>query len=327
VDVGQDATFGYGTLAFWKGRHFVSVLAEQESERTRAAVLALGRAVAEAIPEAGERPALVGRLPAAGLDPASVVYLRHPRILEAHVPVGPDNPLGVGPSSPAVASRYRLDGGGADLVLVDYADPEGASSAGKAFAARFLDGDEPAHRGDGWCAAAPSGSAGARSCCGPRRGSGALPPRRGDERSKAMTQSLDRRGFLQIGGGAAAAGVLGLGPAHAAPDAKARVVLVRRREVLDSEGRVSGPVIHAMLNEAVVALLGEKDAAAAWRRLVKPTDVVGVKSNVWGRLPTPPELEQAIRDEVVGAGVSPANVAVDDRGVRSNPVFQRMTAS
>ena len=160
VDVGQDATFGYGTLAFWKGRHFVSVLAEQESERTRAAVLALGRAVAEAIPEAGERPALVGRLPAAGLDPASVVYLRHPRILEAHVPVGPDNPLGVGPSAPAVASRYRLDGGGADLVLVDYADPEGASSAGKAFAARFLDGDEPAHRGDGWCAAAPLGERG-----------------------------------------------------------------------------------------------------------------------------------------------------------------------
>jgi hypothetical protein len=142
-----------------------------------------------------------------------------------------------------------------------------------------------------------------------------------------MTRSsLDRRGFLHVSGGAAAAGLLGLGPAHAAPDAKARVVLVRRREVLDAEGRVNGPVLHAMLNEAVVALLGEKDAAAAWRRLVKPTDVVGVKSNVWTRLPTPPELEEAIRSEVVGAGVSPGNVAVDDRGVRSNPVFQRMTA-
>ncbi len=81
-----------------------------------------------------------------------------------------------------------------------------------------------------------------------------------------------------------------------------------------------------MLNEAVVALLGEKDASAAWRRLVKPADVVGVKSNVWGRLPTPPELEEAIRAEVVKAGVSAQNVAVDDRGVRSNPVFQRMSA-
>jgi hypothetical protein len=137
--------------------------------------------------------------------------------------------------------------------------------------------------------------------------------------------SLDRRGFLSVGGGAAAATLLGA-TGTAAADAKARVVLVRRREVLGADGRVNGPVLHAMLNEAVAALLAEKDAAAAWRRLVKPSDVVGVKSNVWGPLPTPPELEQAIRGEIVRAGVRPENVAVDDRGVRSNPVFGRMTA-
>jgi hypothetical protein len=141
-----------------------------------------------------------------------------------------------------------------------------------------------------------------------------------------MTRStLDRRGFLSVGGGAAAATLLGTGRARAS-DARARVVLVRRREVLGADGRVNGPVLHGMLNEAVAALLGEKDAGAAWRRLVKPADVVGVKTNVWDRLRTPPELEQAIREEIVRAGVRPENVAVDDRGVRSNPVFQRMTA-
>jgi hypothetical protein len=141
-----------------------------------------------------------------------------------------------------------------------------------------------------------------------------------------MTSStLDRRDFLSVGGGAAAATLLGAGTAGPA-DARARVVLVRRREVLGADGRVNGPVLHGMLNEAVAALLGEKDAGAAWRRLVKPADVVGVKSNVWGPLPTPPELEQAIREEVVRAGVRADNVAVDDRGARSNPVFRRMTA-
>jgi hypothetical protein len=141
-----------------------------------------------------------------------------------------------------------------------------------------------------------------------------------------MTRStLDRRGFLSVGGGAAAATLLGTGRASAS-DARARVVLVRRREVLGADGRVNGPVLHGMLNEAVAGLLGEKDAGVAWRRLVKPADVVGVKTNVWDRLRTPPELEQAIREEIVRAGVRPENVAVDDRGVRSNPVFQRMTA-
>ncbi len=136
--------------------------------------------------------------------------------------------------------------------------------------------------------------------------------------------SVDRREFLQLGSSAAAAALLG--KRGAAAEGKARVVLIRRREVLGADGRVNGPVLHGMLNEAVTALLGENDPGAAWRRLVRPTDVVGVKSNVWGPLPTPPELEQAIRDEVVRAGVRPENVAVDDRGVLANPVFQRMTA-
>jgi hypothetical protein len=157
LDVGRGATFGYGTLSFWKGRYYVSVYAESESERARAAVLALGRAVAASIGEAGEPPELVERLPRAGLDEASVVYLRHPRILEAHVPVGPDNPLGVGPGAPAVTGRYRKGGGTADLVVVEYGDAAAAEAAGGAFARAFLDGGKPAHRDDGWCAAAALG--------------------------------------------------------------------------------------------------------------------------------------------------------------------------
>jgi hypothetical protein len=140
-----------------------------------------------------------------------------------------------------------------------------------------------------------------------------------------ILSTLDRRGFLSVSGGAAAATLLGAERSGAA-DPRARVVLVRRREVLGAGGRVDGPVLHGMLNEAVAALLGEKDAGAAWRRLVQPSDVVGVKSNVWGPLATPPELEQAIREEIVRAGVRADDVAVDDRGVRSNPVFRRMTA-
>jgi hypothetical protein len=140
-----------------------------------------------------------------------------------------------------------------------------------------------------------------------------------------VTSSIirDRRAFLQLTGGAAAAGLIGAGHASAA-DLKARVVLVRRREVLASDGRVDGPVLHAMLDDAMAALLGAPDAGAAWRRLFRPGEVVGVKSNSWGPLPTPPALEQAIRDGLTGAGVR--EVAVDDRGVRSNPVFQRASA-
>jgi hypothetical protein len=133
-----------------------------------------------------------------------------------------------------------------------------------------------------------------------------------------------------VGSGVALGGLLGVtpppAPSPAAKGATSRVVLIRSREVLTAEGVVQPKVLHDMLNKAVCALLDEKEPAAAWRRLVKPDDVVGIKTNVWRPLPTPPELESALSAEVVAAGVKPENVGVDDRGVRENPLFQRATA-
>jgi hypothetical protein len=103
-------------------------------------------------------------------------------------------------------------------------------------------------------------------------------------------------------------------------------VLIRSDKVLGEDGRPDAEILHEMLNRAVVELLKEDDSAAAWKRLVSPTDVVGIKSNVWKYLATPPALEDAIRSEVVGAGVKSENVAVDDRGVLGNPVFKKATA-
>lgn len=140
---------------------------------------------------------------------------------------------------------------------------------------------------------------------------------------------ISRRDFVRVGGGLAAAGLLGVarpGPVAAAEPARSRVVLVRRPDALDAAGAPDGSVLHEMLNEAVVALLEVTEPAAAWKRLIRPGDVVGIKSNVWRNLPTPPVLEEAIRAEVTGAGAAPGDVAVDDKGVLENPVFKRATA-
>ena len=141
--------------------------------------------------------------------------------------------------------------------------------------------------------------------------------------------TISRRGFFRIGSSAAVAGLVGRGAVASEEKAvtkRSRIVLVREEKVVGDDGAIDGGLLHRMLNQAVQTLFEEASSAAAWKRVVAPDDVVGVKSNVWNQLPTPPALEEAIRTEVIGVGVKPEDVAVDDRGVLSNPVFQRATA-
>jgi hypothetical protein len=139
---------------------------------------------------------------------------------------------------------------------------------------------------------------------------------------------VNRREFLAVGTSAAVAGLAG---ARAGADAgsersTSRVVLIRDEAVVDGDGQTDPLIVHRMLNHAVTELLGESDSAAAWKELISPQDVVGIKSNVWSYLPTPPALEDAIRKEVEGVGVKPTDISVDDRGVLKNPIFKRATA-
>lgn len=140
---------------------------------------------------------------------------------------------------------------------------------------------------------------------------------------------ISRRDFVKVGGGVAAAGLFGKRDASGDEGEgllRSRAVLIRRKDVLDGDGAADPEILHEMLNEAVTALFQVDEPAAAWRKLIRPDDVVGIKSNVWRHLRTPLALEEAIRLEVIRTGVGADDVAVDDRGVRGHPVFERATA-
>ncbi len=107
---------------------------------------------------------------------------------------------------------------------------------------------------------------------------------------------------------------------------KVRVILVRDKEAIDSQGQINSKVVERMLDQGVCELLGERDPVEAWRRLVKPNEIVGIKSNEWYPLPTPVELERAIMKRIMDVGVPKKNIGVDDRGVLKNPLFKSSTA-
>jgi hypothetical protein len=127
--------------------------------------------------------------------------------------------------------------------------------------------------------------------------------------------------------GAALATALGTGLASETRGEKtARVVLIRDAGAVNEKGEVQTAVVQKMLDEAVTTLLEEPNLGRAWGKLIKSSDIVGIKSNSWYKLPTPPELEEAVRRRVREAGVPEKNIAVDDRGVLRNPIFKSSTA-
>lgn len=107
---------------------------------------------------------------------------------------------------------------------------------------------------------------------------------------------------------------------------KSKVVLIRHSDALDENSIVNEEIIQQMLDEAVKTLLGQDDPVKAFQKLVKPGEVVGIKSNVWSYLPTPPELERSIERRVINAGVKKEDISIDDHGVRTNPIFLKATS-
>jgi hypothetical protein len=138
---------------------------------------------------------------------------------------------------------------------------------------------------------------------------------------------ITRRDFLKGTAGVMLSATLGSTiPSEGRAQTRSRVILVRDAGVVGPRGETHSKILESMLDEAVQALTGEKEALGGWRTLITKSDTVGIKSNSWRSLPTPPELEEAIRRRIIEVGVAERNIAIDDRGVRNNPVFMNSTA-
>jgi len=150
-------------------------------------------------------------------------------------------------------------------------------------------------------------------------------------------EGLTRRDFIRGVGAAAVGGAVGL-PAMAAEGRAAqstsRVVLIRSEDVLTASGTeevswsstIDGDVIQQMMDEAMMALFGMDSPSDCWSTIIKPDDIVGIKTNVWTRLPTPEPLIQTIKRGVMGAGVPEEHIGIGDRDVQRQENFRNSTA-
>jgi hypothetical protein len=107
---------------------------------------------------------------------------------------------------------------------------------------------------------------------------------------------------------------------------KSKVVLIRNEKLFANGNQPDAEIAGQMLDEAVRKLTGKKDTQKAWASIVKPSDVVGIKTNVWNKFPTPEILNDILKERVLQVGIQAENVSVNDRGSLKDPVFQKATA-
>ena len=145
----------------------------------------------------------------------------------------------------------------------------------------------------------------------------------------AKKRVITRRDFIRTGSQVVMGSLMGfplIRKAAGRSTTKSRVVLIRDQNASQGYGSLKADVVIDMLDQAVTTMLGTADPASAWREIVNPGETVGIKSNVWGRLPTPGVLEDTLVNRLMEAGVSKKYIAVDDRGARKNSVFRQATA-
>lgn len=141
------ALYGAGLLRIWSGSLFVRVMASLETEASRSAVLALGRALVAGRAQA-RPPEIVGTLPAEiggrfRLRSDRRVYLRSHLVLNAAFFVATANVLDLGPDVEAALAPYD-DAQAAPqaqrprLLLVRYASGEAARRALDHFRSAYL---------------------------------------------------------------------------------------------------------------------------------------------------------------------------------------------
>jgi len=126
---------------------------------------------------------------------------------------------------------------------------------------------------------------------------------------------VTRRDFIRGTAGAALGATL-LGPgwlkAGRMEAARSPVFIIRDANAMDDSLKVDRRVVDRMLEQALVRVTGKENAAAAWRSLVQPRDLIGLVPTPFMN-PTHAELIAAVKDSMEAAGI-PADRIVHAQG-------------
>ena len=120
IDMGQGAIYAQGLLRVWKGHFFIRLLAQRETDETKAAIMKLGQTVIDSIANEGRMPVLLKYLPPGGLLSESLHYFHTQVTLNFLYFLDNTNLLNLNSKTEAVLARYWRVDNKVRLLLVSY---------------------------------------------------------------------------------------------------------------------------------------------------------------------------------------------------------------
>lgn len=136
--IGQGSEFGGGLLRFWKDKYFVSIVVLGDVPNAKSVMMELARAVAEAIPSTGNKPAMLTLLPREGLIESEIRYFHASNTLNNYYYVANENILNLGPDTDCVLAQYEREGESGFLLLVRYKDESQSQAAYDSFLRNYM---------------------------------------------------------------------------------------------------------------------------------------------------------------------------------------------
>ncbi|MCK4944424.1 MAG: hypothetical protein KAS65_12650, partial [Candidatus Aminicenantes bacterium] len=100
-----------------------------------------------------------------------------------------------------------------------------------------------------------------------------------------MTKIITRRDFMHKGTYTVLGTAVGFSSLKSSQKTS-RVILIRHPEVLNEDLKFNDKIIREMLDKAIMTLFEQNDPISIIKQLIKPDDIVGIKSNEWNYLPT-----------------------------------------
>lgn len=133
AEVGRAAIYSAGLLRFWRGRWFVRLLEDQPEAGSRGALEAIGRRIAQQLPDRGELPEILGMVEGEGLIGPETRFFHDQISLDVQYYLASDNILGLSRQTEAVLARYQEGGDKLRLLVVRYPKEAEAVAAFSAF--------------------------------------------------------------------------------------------------------------------------------------------------------------------------------------------------